>query len=98
MAQFCILTGFELALLQMAALFVGIVFLGWLIWQTIPWFEFAFKRNIKTETTRILLYPWMALMPLSLTLACTILIARLFGVIDTPLASEAQTPSQDKAH
>jgi len=91
-------TGRPKSLLQMAALFVGIVFLGWLIWQTIPWFEFAYKRGIKTETTRILLYPWMALMPLSLTLACTILIARLFGVIDTSLASEAQTLSQDKAH
>ena len=76
----------------------ALCFLGWLIWQTIPWFEFAFKRGIKTETTRILLYPWMALMPLSLTLACTILIARLFGVIDTSLVSEAQTLSQDKAH
>tara|TARA_B110000285_G_scaffold100030_1_gene113989 strand:+ start:86 stop:364 length:279 start_codon:yes stop_codon:yes gene_type:complete len=92
------MTGRAKAVLQMAALFVGIVFLGWLIWQTIPWFEFAFKRSIKTETTRILLYPWMALMPLSLTLACTILIARLFGVIDTPMASEAETSSQDKAH
>ena len=85
------------ALVQVLGLTVGIVFFGWLIWETIPWFEFAFKRNIKTETTRILLYPWMALMPLSLTLACTIIIARLFGVINTPLASEAQTASQDKA-
>jgi TRAP-type C4-dicarboxylate transport system permease small subunit len=91
-------TGRPKSLLQMAALFVGVVFLGWLIWQTIPWFEFAFKRGIKTETTRILLYPWMALMPLSLTLACTILIARLFGVIDRSSASEAQTLSLDKAH
>ena len=86
------------ALVQVLGLTVGIVFFGWLIWETIPWFEFAFKRGIKTETTRILLYPWMALMPLSLTLACTILIARLFGVIDTSLVSEAQTLSQDKAH
>lgn len=68
--------------LQIAALLVGICFFAWLIIETIPWFEFAFKRNLKTETARILLYPWMALMPLSLTLTCAIFVARLTGVID----------------
>lgn len=68
--------------MQVAALLVGIGFFSWLILESIPWFEFAFERNIKTETTRILLYPWMALMPLSLTITCTIFIARLIGVID----------------
>ncbi len=68
--------------LQIAALLVGIFFFSWLIWETIPWFEFAFKRNLKTETARILLYPWMVLMPLSLTFTCAIFVARLTGVID----------------
>jgi hypothetical protein len=68
--------------LQTAGLVVGIVFFGWLILETIPWFEFAFKRSLKTETTRILLYPWMALMPLSLIVTGLILIARLTGFID----------------
>ncbi len=68
--------------IQIAALLVGIGFFAWLILETIPWLEFAFKRNLKTETARILLYPWMALMPLSLTLTCAIFVARLTGVID----------------
>jgi TRAP-type C4-dicarboxylate transport system permease small subunit len=68
--------------MQIVALLIGICFFVWLIVETIPWFEFAFKRNIKTETTRILLYPWMALMPISLILTCAILVARLTGVID----------------
>ncbi|WIY24499.1 TRAP transporter small permease [Parasedimentitalea psychrophila] len=67
---------------QIVALMIGVGFFTWLIVESIPWFEFAFKRNLKTETTRILLYPWMALMPLSLSLTCAILFARLFGFID----------------
>jgi TRAP-type C4-dicarboxylate transport system permease small subunit len=78
--------------LQIAALAVGIVFFGWLIWETIPWFEFALKRNLKTETTRILLYPWMALMPLSLTVTGAILIARLAGILDHDENTETRPP------
>ena len=68
--------------LQIAALLVGCAFFFWLIIETIPWFEFAFKRNLKTETTRILLYPWMAVMPVCLTLTAAIFTARPFGLID----------------
>jgi len=78
------------AVLQVAGLIMGVLFFGWLVWETYPWFEFAFKRNLKTETTRILLYPWMALMPLSLIVTGLILIARLTGIIDTPKSSEAE--------
>ena len=85
------------AVLQVAGLVMGIGFFGWLIWETIPWFEFAFKRNLKTETTRILLYPWMALMPLSLTVTGLILIARLMGIINTPTPSEPELSSQGEA-
>ena len=75
-------SGITQTVLRTAGLVVGIVFFGWLILETIPWFEFAFKRSLKTETTRILLYPWMALMPLSLIVTGLILIARLTGFID----------------
>lgn len=68
--------------MQIAALLVGTAFFLWLIIETIPWFEFAFKRNLKTETSRILLYPWMAVMPISLSLTLCIFVARLIGIID----------------
>ncbi|MEW7006170.1 TRAP transporter small permease [Lentilitoribacter sp. EG35] len=68
-------------IVQIAALLVGLIFFGWLIIESIPWFEFAFKRNLKTETSRILLYPWMALMPFSLTLTGLIFLAHLLGII-----------------
>ncbi|PLS21401.1 TRAP transporter small permease [Amylibacter cionae] len=84
--------------IQIAALLVGIVFFSWLIYETIPWFEFAFKRSLKTETSRILLYPWMALMPLSLFLTLVIFVARLFGIIDRIPKSDPDHPISGSAH
>lgn len=84
--------------LQIAGLVVGIVFFGWLIWETIPWFEFALKRNLKTETTRILLYPWMALMPLSLAMTGAILVARLVGILESDENTESEQPTSGEAH
>lgn len=84
--------------LQVAGLFIGIGFFGWLIWETIPWFEFAYKRNLKTETTRILLFPWMALMPLSLCVTGAILVARLLGVFERDEDAEGKLPPSGEVH
>ena len=46
----------------------GLVFCLWFFFLCLPWFEFAFDRMIKTEVGRMLMYPWMALMPLSFLL------------------------------
>lgn len=50
-----------------AALF-GVIFTGWFFWLCVPWFEFAYLRSIKTEVGRLLMYPWMAILPLSMIL------------------------------
>ena len=50
-----------------AAMF-GVAFTVWFFWLCIPWFEFAYDRKIKTEVGRLLMYPWMAVLPLSLLL------------------------------
>jgi len=49
---------------KLAGLF-GMVFCLWLLILSLPWLEFAIQRNIKTEVGRLLMYPWMALFPLS---------------------------------
>ena len=46
----------------------GMSFCIWLLFLAIPWVEFAFDRNIKTEVGRLLLYPWMLIIPVSITL------------------------------
>ena len=51
-----------------AAGIFGIVFCLWYFILCLPWLEFAFNRNIKTEVARLLMYPWMAVLPVSLAL------------------------------
>lgn len=51
-----------------AATGFGLLFSLWFFWLAVPWFEFAFQRSIKTEVGRLLMYPWMALVPLSMLL------------------------------
>lgn len=63
---------------------LSIVFFGWLLMETYEWFEFAYQRNLKTLTSRILLYPWMAMLPLSLIICTLILLARLAGLLPEP--------------
>jgi TRAP-type C4-dicarboxylate transport system permease small subunit len=46
----------------------GMSFCIWLLFLAIPWVEFAIDRNIKTEVGRLLLYPWMLVIPVSITL------------------------------
>ncbi len=59
----------------LAALF-GATFCLWFLALCIPWLEFAFDRNIKTEVGRILMYPWMALLPLSMALSAAAFVLR----------------------
>ena len=52
----------------LAAVF-GAAFCLWFLALCLPWLEFAFDRNIKTEVGRLVMYPWMALLPLSMALS-----------------------------
>ena len=51
------------------AALIGAAFCLWFLILCLPWMEFAFNRNIKTEVGRLLMYPWMALLPLSMGLS-----------------------------
>jgi len=45
---------------------VMITFCFWMLVETIPWMDFAIRLNLKTENSRLILYPWMAVIPLAL--------------------------------
>lgn len=60
---------------RLAAL-LGAAFCLWFLALCLPWLEFAIDRNIKTEVGRLLMYPWMALLPLSMALS---IVAFLLG-------------------
>ncbi len=76
-----LLAGPARMLLAKAALLVGTLFFAWLTIEAVPWWEFAYRLNLKTETARILLYPWMALLPISVGLTGLIFFLRLVGLI-----------------
>ena len=62
------------------AVFAGIVTLmccGWFLLEAIPWIEFAFKRNIKTEAASLWLGPWMAVLPISIALCAMMVLVRV---------------------
>jgi len=44
---------------------VMIIFCSWMLVETIPWMDFAIRLNLKTENSRLILYPWMAVIPLA---------------------------------
>jgi len=67
---------------HVAAMLVGVVFFGWIFIKALPWLEFAWARNLKTETARLLLYPWMAALPVSMGLTWVIFATRLTGLLD----------------
>lgn len=64
---------------RVAAGCLGVGFCVWIVHLCWPWFTFAFDRGIKTEVARLILYPWMALMPLSLGLTAVAFALRAFG-------------------
>ena len=61
---------------RLSAVF-GAAFCLWFLALCLPWLEFAIDRNIKTEVGRLIMYPWMALIPLSMALS---MVAFLAGV------------------
>lgn len=69
-----------------AAAGFGIAFSLWYFWLCVPWLEFAYQRNIKTEVGRLLMYPWMAILPVSMLLT-----AIAFGV---RAATDAQSDDE----
>jgi len=67
---------------HLAAMLVGMIFFGWIFIIALPWLEFAWARNLKSETARLLLYPWMAILPVSIGLTWVIYAARLTGLLE----------------
>ncbi len=75
-----------------AALF-GIVFAIWFFWLCLPWFEFAYVRAIKTDVGRLLMYPWMAVLPLSILLTS---IAFALRALRAHQAAESESIPQER--
>lgn len=65
------------AILSCLAAMVGVACCAWLTIEAVPWLQFAIDLNLKTETSRVLLYPWMAALPVSVALTGFIFVSNL---------------------
>lgn len=61
---------------QRLSVVFGAAFCLWFLALCLPWLEFAIDRKIKTEVGRLLMYPWMALLPASMALSAVAFLAR----------------------
>ena len=67
--------------LTIIAYLINLIFSVWMLIETIEWMEFAIKLNLKTENSRLLLSPWMAVVPLSFSVNIIISIKKIFKLI-----------------
>ena len=67
--------------LSIIAYLINLIFSVWMLIETIEWMEFAIKLNLKTENSRLLLSPWMAVVPLSFSVNIIISIKKILKLI-----------------
>ena len=67
--------------LTIIAYLINLIFSAWMLIETIEWIDFAIKLNLKTENSRLLLSPWMAVVPLSFSVNIIISIKKIFKLI-----------------
>ena len=67
--------------LSIIAHIVSIIFCLLMLIETIDWMEFAIKLNLKTENSRIILSPWMAILPLSFLMSILVSLRKIYRLI-----------------
>ncbi len=65
--------------LAVSAAAVMLVFCAWFLLEAIPWLEFAFRRNIRSEAANLRLAPWMAVLPASIALCALQVLVRVLA-------------------
>ena len=85
------------AYLAILASLIGLLFLGWLIWESVEWMAFAIRLRLKTEATSIPLVPWMAVVPFSLGVTLSGLIIQLLSSL-ARLSSAATSDNKRATH
>lgn len=81
------------AVLAVLASAVTLAFCAWYLIEALPWLEFAFKRNIRTEAASLRLAPWMAVPPVSVALCALLVLVRTASGRER-LALDNPTPTE----
>ena len=59
---------------------VMITFCFWMLVETIHWMDFAIRHNLKTENSRLILFPWMSVIPLALLIKIFISLKKIYKI------------------
>ena len=81
-------------LLAVAAAAVMLAFCAWYLVEALPWLEFAFKRNIRSEAASLRLAPWMAVPPLSVALCGLLVLVRTASGTEQAAQDQPATPME----
>jgi TRAP-type transport system small permease protein len=82
------------AVLAVAAAAVMLVFCAWYLAEALPWLEFAFKRNIRTEAASLWLAPWMAVPPSMVALCALLVLVRTASGSEQAALEQPATPTE----
>ncbi len=86
-------------LLAVAAAMVMIVFAVWFVYETFAFTTFSKKLDARSDHVGILLWPWMAIMPLTIALAGLIALVQGWHLLrhpQMPIVSADQVPSAER--
>jgi TRAP-type C4-dicarboxylate transport system permease small subunit len=82
------------AVLTVLAGAVTLAFCVWYLVEALPWLEFAFKRNIRTEAASLRLAPWMAVPPVSVALCALLVLVRVASGSERSSFDRSPTPAE----
>ena len=77
----------------MAAL-VTIAFAVWFIHETIPWLDLALRLTLRSEASRLLLWPWMLMLPIALGVVVLVAVMGLGRTVIGRGAADGRAPRQ----
>ena len=77
----------------MAAL-VTIAFAVWFIRETIPWLDLALRLTLRSEASRLLLWPWMLMLPIALGVVVLVAVMELGRTVIGRGAADGRAPRQ----
>ena len=77
----------------MAAL-VTIAFAVWFIHETIPWMDLALRLTLRSEASRLLLWPWMLVLPVALGVVALVAVMGLARTAAGRSLADKPTPPE----
>jgi len=80
------------SVLRVGAALVIIVFCAWFTYEAFAWMDHSRRLHSKSEQADFVLWPWMAVIPVTMAFVTLIAVLRLFAGERTPAVRDAADP------